>query len=410
MFNLQAFKLLQNALRDSRSLFLHYFTDWDADISDVDGGLRSRLIDSESHYDVLRGILRELPPATILSLRDRFLMNYVLFRGDGKNDFYSIGPFRSLPLEEADIIQLRRENSLSTDAGEELRALLLEAPCNITRVEGLAVARSLLLSFYDISQPEIIEKRITAQAPSIILQGSINHRAKQLEESYSHEERLAISVAQGNYKNAVREGEYFLRHHRNSDAPGSCVSHRSYMYAVNTIFRKAAGGIGIHPVYLDNISRRYAQKISLSVTHSQLDSVYLEMIEDYCRLCSDHPSKQYSQSIQQIMNYVLFHLSDDLSPSSIAQAVNYSPGHISKLFKTEVGISLMTYISKQRINTAKKLLRMTQMPIREVAGYVGIPDWNYFTKLFKKAEGCTPSEYQKNVKSVQVRANNEALL
>ena len=95
------------------------------------------------------------------------------------------------------------------------------------------------------------------------------------------------------------------------------------------------------------------------------------------------------------MNYVLFNLSDDLTPGKIAQAVSFSPSYVSRIFKDEVGKPLMVYVSEQRIQTAKQLLSTTQMSIREVASYVGIPDWNYFTKLFKKAEGCTPSEYQR---------------
>ena len=82
---------------------------------------------------------------------------------------------------------------------------------------------------------------------------------------------------------------------------------------------------------------------------------------------------------------------------SIAQAVNFSPSYVSRRFKEEVGVSLMTYISEQRIQTAKRLLSTTEMSVREVASYVGIPDWNYFTKLFKKSAGCTPSEYHKGV-------------
>ena len=133
MFNQQAFDLLPHRLCDARNLFLNYFAYWDEDISAVDMGLRGQLLDSGSHYDVLRGILRELAPATVLILRDHLMVNYVLFRGDATRDFFSVGPFRSLPLEEDDIITLRRKNHLSTDAGETLRSMLLRDPSNIMR-------------------------------------------------------------------------------------------------------------------------------------------------------------------------------------------------------------------------------------------------------------------------------------
>lgn len=397
MFNQQAFELLQNTLCDFRNLFLHYFADWDKDISAVDAGLRGQFIDSEIHYNVLRSILQKLAPATVMILRDHLMVNYVLFRGDCAQDFFSVGPFRSLPLEEEDIISLRRKNHLSTDAGETLRAMLLRIPSNILRVEGLSVARNIMLSFYQIAQPEVVEQRLDEpNAPITIPQDNFDRRAKQMEEVYAHEKRLAASIAQGNYGNAMKEAQFFLHSIVDTDAKTSRSSHRSYLYAANTILRRAAGDIGIHPVFLDDISRHFAQKLSLCATHSQLDSIYFEMIEGYCRLCAEYPNKQYSREIQRVMNYVLFNLSDDLSPSSIAQAVNFSPSYVSRRFKEEVGVSLMTYISEQRIRAAKQLLSTTEMSIREVASYVGIPDWNYFTKLFKKSVGCTPSEYQRN--------------
>ena len=264
MFNQQAFELLQHTLCDARNLFLNYFPNWDEDISAVDMGLRGQLLDSGSHYDVLRGILRELAPATVLILRDHLMVNYVLFRGDATRDFFSVGPFRSLPLEEDDIITLRRKNHLSTDAGETLRSMLLRVPSNIMRIEGLSVARNLLLSFYQIAQPEVIEQRLDVPStPITIPQGDFDRRAKQMEEVYAHEKRLVASIVQGNYGNAMKEAQFFLHSIVDNDAQTSQASHRSYLYAANTAFRLSAGELGIHPVFLDGISRHFAQKLSL---------------------------------------------------------------------------------------------------------------------------------------------------
>lgn len=397
MLNPQALSLLQKILRDSRNLSLHFFQDWDSDISLMDDGLREQFENSENHYEPLREILRKLSSTAIVNLKDHLKMSYVLFRGDGEQDFFSIGPFRSLPLEDDDLICIRQENKLSTSSGEALGILLKKVPCNIMRIEALSVARNIMLSFYDISQPEVFEMRITPQdVPEILLRESLDHRARLIEEVYVHENMLCVAIAQGDYKNALREAKFFMHSNMNYRTMDSRISHRSLLYAANTLFRKAAGEIGIHPLYLDKISREFAQRLSLAATHSQLNSIYFEMIEEYCRMCAEYPGKQYSRNVQLIMNYVRFNLSDDLSPGKIAQAVSFSPSYISRIFKDEVGKPLMVYVSEQRIQTARQLLAKTQMPIHEVAGYVGIPDWNYFTKLFKKMEGCTPSAFRAN--------------
>jgi len=51
-------------------------------------------------------------------------------------------------------------------------------------------------------------------------------------------------------------------------------------------------------------------------------------------------------------------------------------------------------ITQKRIEAAKKKLIESDMPIREISEIVGIPDFNYFTKVFKRATGSTPSEYR----------------
>ena len=112
------------------------------------------------------------------------------------------------------------------------------------------------------------------------------------------------------------------------------------------------------------------------------------MIEAYCNLCREYPNRQYSQNMQKVINYILLNLSGELSPQSIAAAVNFSPGYVSHKFKEETGLTFMNYITQQRIRLAKKMLTDTDMSIRDIASYVGIPDSNYFTKIFKKETGC----------------------
>jgi two-component system response regulator YesN len=99
----------------------------------------------------------------------------------------------------------------------------------------------------------------------------------------------------------------------------------------------------------------------------------------------------------KIINYISLNLSEEISLNSIAEAVNFSPSYISRKFKEEVGKSLSTYITEQRMILAKSLLEKTGLSIKEISLYIGIPDWNYFTKLFKKAFGITPTEYKKTL-------------
>ncbi len=58
-------------------------------------------------------------------------------------------------------------------------------------------------------------------------------------------------------------------------------------------------------------------------------------------------------------------------------------------------MTLVNYITQQRIRIAKQMLADTDMLIRDISGYIGIPDSNYFVKIFKKDVGLTPNAYRK---------------
>lgn len=398
-----AFQVSRSIMADARGLGLNYFETMDEDLSEMDCGIRAAMTDSELLYEELRKIIKDLSCGEILSLKDPLMLNYVLFRGaPGSEDFFTVGPFRSLPFEPKDFHSLRNRFALTYAGGEELKSLLLPIPSSIMRTEALAVARNILLYFYGVENPAVREIDMNTEDSAglpLIPAEDINVRARQVEEVYMHESKLLGFITEGNYQKAIKEAEFFMHSGMAQRLPNAKLSHRSLLYSANTLFRKASQGIGIHPVYLDEISKKYAQKLAICVTHQQMNETYMEMIKEYCSLCRNYSNRHYSRDVQRIMDYILFNLSDSLTPDEIAQAVNFSPSYISRKFKEEAGIPLMAYITEQRIRVAKRLLQETHMSIKEIAVYIGIPDWNYFTKLFKKSVGLTPTDYKKQLKN-----------
>lgn len=86
--------------------------------------------------------------------------------------------------------------------------------------------------------------------------------------------------------------------------------------------------------------------------------------------------------------------SEGLSLSTIADSVHVSPGYLSQLFKQVVGESCVEYITKVRLNEAKKLLKETGLKTYEVAFQVGYSDSQYFSTCFKKHIGVSPTDYR----------------
>ena len=87
-------------------------------------------------------------------------------------------------------------------------------------------------------------------------------------------------------------------------------------------------------------------------------------------------------------------LSGELSLRHIAAALEQNPSYLSNLFKKETGRTITDFISQRRVEQASNLLRTTAMQVQDVAICCGIPDANYFSKVFKKYTGMSPAEYR----------------
>ncbi len=405
MLDSSAFILLKNTLSDSRNLQLCRFEALtkDTDLSPIDLQIRTKFQTSKELYAGLYQRITALPAGVILALKDRFLLRTILFR-TAYDELYSIGPFRHLPYTEEDYITLQRKNGLTLSQLEMLKLLLGPVPCNILRSEPVSVAKNILQQGYGIENPQVQVLSLDtydAPIPHAVPVEDLNLRAKRVEHIYDMEGKLLNAIREGDESRAMDCGRFFISSNigqqKGSKDVSYLQSHRSLIYASNTLFRKTAQDTGIHPVFLDEISRRFAQQLSLSATHEQLDAVYLEMIHDYCQMCREQSTKGRSPRIQAIMHYVQFNYSDDLSPEVVAEAIHFSPSYLSRRFKEEVGISFMSYVTQYRIHKAQELLIKPNLTVREVANYVGIPDWNYFTKLFKKETGQTPSNYRSSL-------------
>ena len=105
---------------------------------------------------------------------------------------------------------------------------------------------------------------------------------------------------------------------------------------------------------------------------------------------------QEERSILLITRYLQEHLAEEISLSVLAEEFHLSAQYISQLFKSEIGVGFLAYLTNIRMEQAKKLLLSTPLSIAEVSEQSGYSDYRVFTKVFKKAEGITPSQYRRD--------------
>lgn len=88
------------------------------------------------------------------------------------------------------------------------------------------------------------------------------------------------------------------------------------------------------------------------------------------------------------------HYTEDIALEDAAQSMGMSSFYFSRQVKTTTGKTFLEYLTSYRIEKAKRRLETTDLSINEVAHVVGYSDHNYFTKVFKRQVGCTPTIYR----------------
>ena len=106
------------------------------------------------------------------------------------------------------------------------------------------------------------------------------------------------------------------------------------------------------------------------------------------------PGDGMSHYVLLATGYINAHYGDsDISVGSIAAYLNISEGHLSRIFKKETGQTVLEYLTGRRIEAAKALLADCRVRVNETAYRVGYKDVTYFSAVFKKIVGVSPSEY-----------------
>lgn len=101
-----------------------------------------------------------------------------------------------------------------------------------------------------------------------------------------------------------------------------------------------------------------------------------------------------SPIIRQAVRFIKEQLDERIMLEDIAQYCCLSKYHFSHLFKKEVGLSVVDFINKLRLEKAKYYLETTDLTVQQIANQVGFPDANYFSRMFKKANQQSPSDYR----------------
>ncbi len=351
---------------------------------------------SRSYDDFLfGGTLFDCPPRTICEIITPFRIRFCVLELEHSDGYAVMGPYLSDTDEKNFTVEeILVQNNASLSERESLRGYLAQLPA-ISRVKIIAMMNGLPYRLYGWeTENPLFEIELTHQNPSpcpVFEEDALQARAEAIEKRYERERMMMDAVARGDDKAVLLMGRFELNR-----LPNHMRNQKNLMIILNTLLRKAVEHAKVHPLYIDEISGKWALRIENAQTVGELDELYYQIILDYCALVRKHSLAGYTSNVRAAINFIQFNISEpDLSLKTIAGAVKTNASYLSHQFNQEVGISIPEYIARMRIEEAQVLLvGNIDFPVGRIAAAVGFQDVNYFSKIFKKIAGCTPSAYR----------------
>lgn len=385
----------------------HLITNDTAELTDIDMGLR-KLLGLEKEYQASRDFLRDkIQSNVIYKMTDIFYCNYIFIRlpDVSENITLVIGPYTTTEISRNILMEFTEQYSIPTQLFNTLEKYFNNIPYLesdnslfvLLNTLGEAVWGSANSFTFETLDQDPVSQRLSADftiSPEEQTDALINMKA--VEERYAVENQLLQAISQGLTHKVEMLVSSFSVSHYEKRAVDPIRNMQNYCIIMNTLLRKAVENGSVHPFYIDGLSSDFGRKIEQITSIDSAKKLQRDMIHKYCLLVKNHSMQGYSLLVQKVITCIDTDLTADLTLNTIASNMNVNASYLSTLFKRETGNTLTEYVNEKRIQHGILLLHSTSLQIQTIASYCGIPDVNYFTKLFKKKVGKTPKEYREN--------------
>ena len=208
--------------------------------------------------------------------------------------------------------------------------------------------------------------------------------------------KLAMQVQardiEGAEQSISRLLEYIFKNEREKDFEETKLR----VIQVLTIASRSTYNVGGKPDSLFNINLHFIKKMLSIKSREELLSLARDSIR---QLISIIPVKNIAdaEKITVALQYIREHCTSKILRKEVAEILICSSSHLSRLFSEITGHTFKEFVIKFRMEKAKELLRDTQLNVTDIAYDVGYNDPNYFTAVFKRTIGISPSQYKKEI-------------
>lgn len=170
---------------------------------------------------------------------------------------------------------------------------------------------------------------------------------------------------------------------------------KNIFIVTSTLVSRAAIKGGLDVTNALALSDSYIQKCELSNDIKFINELSYQMVINYSEKVEELKlGTSPSILVNKVSNYIQNHLFEQIKTIDIAKNLFIGRSRLSTNFKKETGMNISDYISTQKINESKRLLRYSNKSLTEISGYLGFRDPSHFSKVFKKYCNTTPFEYR----------------
>ena len=351
----------------------------------------------------LQETLGDLKTGTLYRFKDSLMLSYIAFLMpiDEVQKIILIGPYTDEPFYPERILDISERNGIPPKSQRIINEffaaipvlpensplfLLLEAFC-----EGLWNGNYELVDIQGSAQ--LLENVVTLPAGTKEIDDTFIDM-ENMARRYELENKIMDAVATGSEHKVNQLFSNFTETSFEMRLSDPLRNYKNYCVIMNTLLRKAAERGGVHPIYLDRISSKYALEIEQLTMTNKVQPLMFNMFRAYCNLVRKNSAKAYSPIVKKAVIAIETDLSAELNLHILADALSVSKVYLSSVFKKETGKTVTEYIREKRLSYAANLLKTTHLQIQAVALHCGMVDVQYFSKLFKQYTGKTPTQYR----------------
>ena len=328
-------------------------------------------------------------------------LNHIVFPLISKKLFLGsvlVGPFLMDSPDSILISELSKKYSISTDEAlnlyDELGSIQVVSPAMVNHISHLLYF--LFANFIDDSKEELKNN-----SKKLFQQSKINESIQRYKDSeivpasypYAQEKELLTKVKTGDLKDASAVLNNLLGYVLYSEGSSLDIVKARAVELCSLLSRAAIEG-GAPTDNILKLNNHFLKNIPQIDTMERLCYKLQEIVETFSESMFNYTPSKNNELAKKAVLFIAQHFNEPLILEDVANHVHLHPSYFSTLFKQSTGSSFKEYLNMVRIEESKRLLANTDFSIIDIAVATGFEEQSYFSKVFKKYTGLTPTQFR----------------